>query len=426
MYTGESTEEAALAESVEYGYNTSGRWKDLLKTYNGQAITNDAIGNPLQYRDSMVFTWSGRRLSTVTQGEKSVSYSYDQNGIRQSKTVGGVQTEYFLSGDTVIAQKTGDSVLWILRDTDGSAQGFEVDGNSYYYLKNQQGDVTALVDETGAIVGRYTYDAWGNITSVQDGLGNDVSTDATHPANANPLRYRSYYYDAETGFYYLNSRYYDPVTGRFLIPDKILNDGNVLIGYNLFMYGWNNPVNKVDHTGNAPGDFFLSVEAAANDFHNYYKGVYDYEIYAQIIPKIKIVTGPYYETIQVPVPGSNRTREIEVRKTYVIKVQGYTYYRKPRVVGFERFVMPDYNPLSVAEIHTHVNNNSKNHSTADKLWAEVRGVPYYVSAETEPFPTPYFPICNGNVDLIMQTYWGDLVDDFHRELEGLWKQIFPN
>ena len=66
-------------------------------------------------------------------------------------------------------------------------------------------------------------------------------------ASLNPFRYRGYYYDTDTGFYYLNSRYYDPATGRFINADSQLNDG--LLGFNLFAYCENNPVNRVDPNG---------------------------------------------------------------------------------------------------------------------------------------------------------------------------------
>ncbi|MBO5966936.1 MAG: RHS repeat-associated core domain-containing protein [Clostridia bacterium] len=94
------------------------------------------------------------------------------------------------------------------------------------------------------------YDAWGNILAITDGNGTDVSNVADHIANVNPIRYRSYYYDRETNLYYLESRYYDPETGRFLNADNLgyMEPGTVA-GLNLYAYCLNNPVVRYDPTG---------------------------------------------------------------------------------------------------------------------------------------------------------------------------------
>lgn len=116
----------------------------------------------------------------------------------------------------------------------------------YYYLVNTQGDVSAILDSSGKLAASYDYDAWGNCT-VYDSSAK-VLTDPTSIANLNPLRYRGYYYDAETGFYYLQSRYYDPAICRFINADGLFTDG--FVGANLFAYCANNPVNTTDPTGN--------------------------------------------------------------------------------------------------------------------------------------------------------------------------------
>ena len=106
-----------------------------------------------------------------------------------------------------------------------------------------------ILNEGGAEVAIYTYDAWGKNLQITDGSGNDVSADTSHIANINPFRYRGYYYDVVTGWYYLNARYYDPKVGRFLSPDTILGANGGLQGYNLFAYCNNNPVMFVDLDG---------------------------------------------------------------------------------------------------------------------------------------------------------------------------------
>ena len=102
----------------------------------------------------------------------------------------------------------------------------------------------------GDIAARYVYDAWGDIVSVTDANGNAI-TDQNHVANRNPIRYRGYYYDTESGLYYLNSRYYDPVTCRFINLDNQISSDSDLTGLNLFSYCGNNPVNRADPTGHA-------------------------------------------------------------------------------------------------------------------------------------------------------------------------------
>ena len=116
--------------------------------------------------------------------------------------------------------------------------------DTYLYEKNIQGDVVAVYEYDGDLVVRYAYNAWGKILSVTGTAANTIG-------RYNPLRYRGYYYDNETGFYYLNSRYYDPNVGRFLNADGYINANGDLIGFNMFAYCGNNPVNRVDPTGEA-------------------------------------------------------------------------------------------------------------------------------------------------------------------------------
>ncbi|MDE6442405.1 MAG: RHS repeat-associated core domain-containing protein [Clostridia bacterium] len=101
----------------------------------------------------------------------------------------------------------------------------------------------AILDSSGNIVVQYKYDAWGYHT---------VSGSNTTLGNLNPFRYRSYYFDTETKLYYLQSRYYDPETGRFLNMDSLdYADPETINGLNLFAYCGNNPVMNVDPEGTA-------------------------------------------------------------------------------------------------------------------------------------------------------------------------------
>ena len=115
---------------------------------------------------------------------------------------------------------------------------------TYLFGKNLQGDIIAIYNTSGTAIVKYVYDAWGNIISTS-------GTQATGIGAKNSLRYRGYYYDTETGLYYLRARYYDPVTGRFISADDRLSTGGDLSGMNLYAYCGNNPVNRIDPYGNS-------------------------------------------------------------------------------------------------------------------------------------------------------------------------------
>ena len=138
-------------------------------------------------------------------------------------------------------------------------------GRKFYSVRNVQGDIVQIRNSEQSVVANYHYDAWGKLLSVTDANGNVLTepTDYSEPIGANiaflnPIRYRGYVYDNETGFYYLHSRYYDPENRRFINADTIISQESTL-GYNLFAYCNNNPVNMTDETGNLP---FFAVTAA--------------------------------------------------------------------------------------------------------------------------------------------------------------------
>ena len=122
----------------------------------------------------------------------------------------------------------------------------------YLFTKNLQGDIVGIYTPDGAKVAEYRYDAWGNHV-VCDSTGAQNTT-STFIGNINPFRYRGYYFDTESGFYYLNSRYYDPQVKRFISADDIsyLGANGDLNSYNLYAYCSNNPVMYSDTSGNMP------------------------------------------------------------------------------------------------------------------------------------------------------------------------------
>ncbi len=225
-----------------------------------------------------MFYWAGGRLiaeeryagSTATAPSRTLVFSYDESG-------------------QAIGFQTKTTAGWIY----------------YYYVRNLQGDVVSLYRldgaDTLAFVANYKYDPWGRILSVTDANGSPI----TNPANAaliNPLRYRGYYYDSESGFYYLQSRYYDPAIGRFINADSYGSTGQGFLGYNMFAYCGNTPVICADPTGQylAPALFaggcsakpepYKSPDEAAKAFleqtyssSSYIRHEYSTEIYSRTI-----------------------------------------------------------------------------------------------------------------------------------------------
>ena len=256
-YTTGDLGEVLDAKTWTYSNNI---WSDLLTSFNGQTITYDEIGNPLTIGNKTL-AWNGRQLQQITDGENIYTYSYNADGQRVSKTVNGTETEFFYNGSILAGQKTGNNTLVFMYDNNGDIFGVVYNGAEYYYIKNAQNDVVAIVDSNKNVIAEYQYDAWGRIVSVTDVEGNDISAQKDHIGNVNPIRYRSYYFDIETYFYYLNTRYYSPEMCRFLNADDtdtLLCSPNELTDKNLFAYCDNNPVMRVDHGG----DFWMLIGAA--------------------------------------------------------------------------------------------------------------------------------------------------------------------
>ncbi len=238
-----------LSTQKSYTYGDS-QWRDLLTNYNGTNLTYDAIGNPLNWINGESFTWSGgRQLIGITKGNNTIAYTYNDSGIRTSKTVNNVRTDYYLNGTAIIMQKTGDNVIWYTYDENGLVTGFRYNGAEYYYFRNAQNDIIGIVDSSGTVVANYTYDSWGNHIAITDGNGNNVASNPNHIANINPFRYRGYYFDTETGLYYLNSRYYDANVGRFINADGYVSTGQGVTGNNMFAYCGNNTITNKDCLG---------------------------------------------------------------------------------------------------------------------------------------------------------------------------------
>ena len=252
-----------ITRDYTYAYNdastSNDAWHDLLVAADGHAITYDGSGNPLTYYNGYKtftsLTWEqGRQLASVTTGGKTTSYTYDADGIRKTKSVpinrhGLTCTYTFVKQNgKVVRQSWRTESIDFFYDESGrpfamTYQSANDAPQTYYYVLNLQGDVVKLVDVSGAEVASYEYDAWGNVLSQSGSM-----------ASTNPLRYRGYYYDSETGFYYLQSRYYDPATRRFINADVYAStDSRDAVSCNMFAYCGNNPVIYDDENGESFG-----------------------------------------------------------------------------------------------------------------------------------------------------------------------------
>ena len=225
-------------------------WKDQLLTWNGVSMTYDAIGNMVK-KGNTTYTWTqGRKLSTVNNGKK-IQYFYDHTGRRVRKTVDGVITDFRMAGEILMSQKAGDVTTYFSYDSAGNLIGMSAGSNRYFYTRNAQNDITGLIDENGTSVVQYQYDSWGKLLGITGSLASTIG-------KRNPFRYRGYYYDDETGMYYLQSRYYDPEIKRFICADSYCSTGQGLNCCNIFIYCSNNPINMLDSSGQF-GQFFVNI-----------------------------------------------------------------------------------------------------------------------------------------------------------------------
>ena len=193
-------------------------------------------------------------------GQSLLKFKYNADGIRTNKIVDGANHVYTLNGTRIVSEAWGNHQVIYLYDESGSPIGLQYRTKSYaanvfdtFYLeKNLQGDIVAVYNADGDKIGSYTYDAWGNCTVTV--VSGTTTLEKNVVRSYNPFRYRGYYYDTETGLYYLQSRYYNPAWGRFLNADGYVNANGDLIGFNMYAYCSNNPVMGYDPSGYADED----------------------------------------------------------------------------------------------------------------------------------------------------------------------------
>ena len=293
---------------------TDSEWGDLLTSYNGHAITYDEIGNPLSYYNgsAYTFTWDGRRLASVEKGLFYATFTYNDEGLRTSKTIEGATTTYLYDGSVLIAEYAPTYTCVYLYDESGAIIGVKYISTAenstwqtYFFEKNLQGDVIAVYSDTGTKLVSYTYDAWGNATTTYHNGG------ASTLAAKNPIRYRGYYFDTTLQMYYLQSRYYDAKICRFINADSAFYHS--MPGYNLFAYCGNNPVNRYDSTGkyyedlwdndgNPLEDWILEGAGAGGygatgNYFGYGTAYYNYSVYSKTAVSDALLGGYYAPTL---------------------------------------------------------------------------------------------------------------------------------
>lgn len=256
------------ANTDTYAYDET--WKDKLISYNGQTITYDAVGNPTNYM-GIALTWTmGRQLASFGD----ISYTYNEDGIRTSKTSNGVTTKFYLDGTNIIEQTDGTTTLYFLYDSVGEIIGFKYSGNNYIYIKNSTNDIVGIADTDGNIIANYAYDAWGKVISI-------TGSNATI-GEINPFRYRSYYYDSDIQMYYLQSRYFEPEIGRFINSDNVnyLGMTESEVSYNPFAYCNNNPIGGTDEDG------LYNLSDLIKSFNDFFKKIKSISVKVEWILKL--------------------------------------------------------------------------------------------------------------------------------------------
>ncbi len=243
----DGSDENHIINNNTYNYYYQNNKLENIYDSNNQLISSfsyDDFGNTTSY-DGLNLTYiRGSVLSSISDGTNTYNYHYNSDGIRYKKIINDAETIYGLDGSKIIYEKGVNNFLYLY-------EGNEIIGlydldthEKYFYVKDVTGNIISII-QNNIEVNRYKYDAYGNCEVYTYNYNGELVIDNTNYSigNRNPFRYKSYYYDKESGLYYLNSRYYNPKIGRFITIDSIdYIDENNIYGYNLYCYCGNNPV----------------------------------------------------------------------------------------------------------------------------------------------------------------------------------------
>jgi RHS repeat-associated protein len=257
-YVGKTT---TIDKEMEFLTNSENQllFVDTIKDANVVSLPltypSSYLGNPTMI-GSKTLSWEGRKLIAIPSD--NVSYAYNEQGIRTKKIVDGVETKYHLKGSNIIAETTNSVTTFFIYNEQDELVGFEYNNNHYFYVRDLLGKITEVIDKNGTVMVSYKYDAWGKWIN-KDTASNGTTLGDTL-VTVNPFIYKGYYYDSETDWYYLKSRYYCPVLSRFINLDNTnyLEPGSI-DGVNLFAYCGNNPIKHIDGSGTSFWDVLKNV-----------------------------------------------------------------------------------------------------------------------------------------------------------------------
>lgn len=240
-------------QTMVYAYADG--WKDQMTAVDGQAVAYDTAGNMTAYKGRK-YSWCGNGILTdvIKEDGTQIHYAVNAEGVRMEKKVNGVvAATYFTDGSQILGEKNASGYQSYIYNSGGEIEAIYYKKSVYYYIKNGQQDIIGLCDASGQWVVDYSYDTWGNLLKAGGSMASTLGVD-------NPFRYRGYYYDTETGLYYLESRYYNPELGRMMSADSLSVLGmskTTLNDKNLYNYCDGNPVGRVDESGTFPVAIFI-------------------------------------------------------------------------------------------------------------------------------------------------------------------------